>query len=180
MEEWCKVLLKRFKESTGVALAHLTAEKYTLANARSKREPSGYVQAVIRHAKSANINNVENQLTFAYQGIVADLQAFVDPPSATMSVSSFIQVLELKKDTWFEMSRLFQQRLLMQKPFRSLLQQPTSGYQNQGQQAYGQQQYGHQQPYSQQSFPSRPYSSYDQNAYRYQQFGNQPSPCYKP
>lgn len=60
IEEWCKVLLRRFKESTGVALAHLTAEKYTLADARNRREPSGYVQAVICHAKSANIDNVEN------------------------------------------------------------------------------------------------------------------------
>ena len=118
IDEWCKVLLKRFKESIGVALAHLTAEKYTLADARNKREPSGYVQTVIRHAKSANINNVENQLTFAYQGIAADLRAFVDPPSATMSMSSFIQILKLKKNTWFEMSRPFNQRLQSQQQQR--------------------------------------------------------------
>ena len=112
IDKWCKVLLKCFKESTGVALAHLTAEKYTLLDACNRREPSGYVQAVIRHTKSANIDNMENQLTFAYQDIVANLRAFVDPPAPTMSVSSsFIQLLELKKDTWFEMSRPLQQRL---------------------------------------------------------------------
>lgn len=104
VEEWCSAITRRFKESTGVALHNLTSEKYSLHDARTRREPAAYVQAILRHAKSANIDNVENQLTFVYQGIAAELRAFVDPPSATTSIASFIQVLELKKDTWFEMN----------------------------------------------------------------------------
>ena len=181
VEEWCNALLARFKELPGVALSHLTSEKYTLADARARREPADYVQAIIRHAKSANIDAVVNQLTFAHQGIAAELRVFIDPPSPTTTVASFILSLEMRKDAWFELntkhSFAIGQRV-PQKPFRSLSQQPL-GYQNQGQQAYGQQQYGRQ-PYSQQSFPSRPYSSYDQNAYRPQQYGNQPNPRYEP
>lgn len=104
VEEWCSAITKRFKESTGVALHHLTSEKYSLHDARTRREPAAYVQAILRHAKSANIDSVENQLTFAYQGIAAELRAFVDPPTSTSTIASFIQILEMKKDTWFEMN----------------------------------------------------------------------------
>ena len=185
IEEWCKVLLRRFKESTGVALSHLTAEKYTLADARNQREPSGYVQAVVRHAKSANIDNVENQLTFAYQGIVAELRAFVDPPSATMSISSFIQVLELKKDTWFEMSRSRLQGLPQQRVAGSFQQGLRQGQQNVNRQGQ-QQSYGNQPSNFNSSYPRQPfgyqYRSYDrgQNAYNNQQYGYQPNRQYAP
>ena len=187
IEEWCKVLLKRFKESTGVALNNLTSEKYTLTDARNKREPSGYVQAVIRHAKSANIDNVENQLTFAYQGIAADLRAFVDPPSTTTSVSSFIQILELKKNTWFEMSRPFHQRLLQPQS-----QQRTAGnfglrqgQHNANQQQQGQQNYGNRRYFPNQFYPRQPFGyqprPFDRGQYAYnsQRYSNyQPNQQY--
>lgn len=43
VDEWCNALLARFKELPGVALSNLTIEKYTLADARAKREPVDYV-----------------------------------------------------------------------------------------------------------------------------------------
>lgn len=73
VEEWCQYLKNRFRESPAVALASLTASKYTMIDAQNHREPAAYVQTILRHAKAANIKNVENQLTFAYQNIVSDL-----------------------------------------------------------------------------------------------------------
>ena len=71
---------------------------------RFRKESAAYVQVIIRHAKAADIDSVKNQLIFAYQGIAAELRAFVDPPGVTTTVAQFIQTLELKKDTWFEMN----------------------------------------------------------------------------
>ena len=82
-----------------------------MADARSHREPAAYVQTILRHAKSANIESVENQLTFAYQNITTDLRAFIDPPTGTTTVSQFIQTLEHKKDTWWDMHRHDGQRM---------------------------------------------------------------------
>ena len=73
VEEWCQALKNRFKESAAVSLASLTSTKYTMADARNHREPAAYVQTILRHAKSANIESVENQLTFTYQNITTDL-----------------------------------------------------------------------------------------------------------
>ena len=177
VEEWCKALLVRFRETPGVALSHLTTEKYTLADARARREPADYVQAIVRHAKSANIEPILNQLTFAHQGIAAELRVFVDPPSPSTTIAGFIQALELKKDAWFELNskqqgshQRQQPQQQQRQPFRSF-SQPNQGQQYRQQpQQYGQQPYGQQQ----QSFPYRPYgNSYDRNAYRPQQFGYQ-------
>lgn len=73
-----------------MALHNLTTEKYSIHDVRTRREPAAYVQAILRHVKSANIDSVKNQLTFAYQGIAAELRAFVDPPSSTTTISSFV------------------------------------------------------------------------------------------
>ena len=58
---------------------------------------------MLLHAKSANIDSVENQLTFAYKGISPELRAFVDPLNSNITVSQFIAALKKKKDTWFNM-----------------------------------------------------------------------------
>ena len=103
VDAWCTALIARFKEPSGVALTKLTAEKYTVRDARNRREPSAYVQAIIRHARAANIEGVLNQLTFAHEGIAAELRVFIDPPSETTSVSQFIRTLDLKKTAWYEL-----------------------------------------------------------------------------
>ena len=70
-----------------------------MTDAQSHCEPSAYVQTILCHIKSVNINSIENQLTFIYQNIVTDLQAFVDLFTDTITVSQFISTLKLKKDT---------------------------------------------------------------------------------
>ena len=103
VDAWCSALIARFKEPSGVALTKLTAEKYTVKDARNRREPSAYIQTIIRHARAANIEGVLNQLTFAHEGIAAELRVFIDPPSQTTSVSQFIRTLDLKKTAWYEL-----------------------------------------------------------------------------
>ncbi len=167
VDEWCSALVSRWKEPTGVALEKLTSEKYTLQDARNRREPAQYVHAVIRHAKGANIDSVANQLTFVRQGIAPELRVFIDPPTPTTTVSEYVKVLEAKKDAWFE----WRQPLLTSRPAVQNQQRNTGGYRNpinstsrqyQGSPAYGQQSYG------QQAFPSRFYNN-DQYAYNPQQ-----------
>ena len=80
VDAWCSALISRFKEPSGVALSKLTAEKYSIKDAKNRREPSAYVQAIIRHARAANIDGVHNQLTFAHEGLAPELRVFVDPP----------------------------------------------------------------------------------------------------
>lgn len=105
VEAWCRTLKSRFKVRTNVALESLTSERYTLKDARNQREPAAYVQAVLRHAKNANIDSVENQLSFAYRGIAVELRAMIDSPSHRTTVADFIDHLDAKKDVWFDIHR---------------------------------------------------------------------------
>ena len=90
VKEWCWALKNWFKKSASVVLVSLTSTKYTMTDAQSHWEPSVYVQTILHHAKSVNIDSVENQLTFVYQNIITDLWAFVDPSTGTITVSQFI------------------------------------------------------------------------------------------
>lgn len=97
VDEWCSMLIERFKELNAVALAKLTSEKYTIRDTRNRRQPPEYVQAIIRHAKGAGIACTYNQLVFAHQGIATELRVSIDPPTRTTLVADFIQTLIIKK-----------------------------------------------------------------------------------
>ena len=85
---------------TSVALFNLTITKYIMVNAQSHCESAVYVQSILQHTKSVNIDSVENQLIFAYQNIVTELCIFIDSSMSTITVSHFIQTLKMKKNTW--------------------------------------------------------------------------------
>ena len=82
-------------------LSKLTNEKYTLKDAQNQREPTEYVQTMIRYAKGANINQVYNQLIFAHKQIVLELRFMVDLPTKATLVAQYIQALDIKKLLWF-------------------------------------------------------------------------------
>lgn len=98
---WCILLMKQFKGQSGVVLLKLTNKKYTLKNARNQWQPVKYVQAIVHHAKEADIEAVYNQLTFAYKSIAVELWVFVNPPILGRIILEFIQTLEVKKPAWF-------------------------------------------------------------------------------
>ena len=66
VKKWCWALKNWFKKSAAVTLISLTFTKYIMTDIKSHCEPFVYVQTILYHAKFANINNIENQLTFIY------------------------------------------------------------------------------------------------------------------
>ena len=104
VEKWYSTILKRFRESTEITLHNLIIKKYSIYDVRTRRELIVYMQTILRYAKSINIDNVENQLTFAYQDITVELRTFIDLSTPTTTMASFVQTLKLKKNTWFEMN----------------------------------------------------------------------------
>lgn len=61
------ILVKKFKEQLGIVLLKLTNKKYTVKNTQNRQEPTKYIQAMIRYAKGASIEQVYNQLIFAHK-----------------------------------------------------------------------------------------------------------------
>ena len=63
------------------------------------------MQNVIRYAKSAGFTETFNQLTFAHQGLAAELAITVDAPEATTSITAYIARLGSKKTGWWEIAQ---------------------------------------------------------------------------
>ena len=64
-------------------------EKCSKEDARIRQEQASFIWSMIRFAKSAIIENTENQLTFAYQSITAGLRPFINAPQASATVHFF-------------------------------------------------------------------------------------------
>lgn len=62
IDEWSKLLIKRFKQPSFVAIESLLKESYTLRDAAAKRESREFVQRMMRTAKDAGINDTAPQL----------------------------------------------------------------------------------------------------------------------
>lgn len=104
VDAWCFALIDRFKELTyGMALSKLIDEKYTVLDARNRREPAEYVQAIARYAKRVDMETVYDQLKFAYKGITTDLLVCVEAPENDTTIAKFIEALDLKKKAWFDL-----------------------------------------------------------------------------
>lgn len=66
---WYKTLIARFKQRTPLVLKSLQKSRYTMANAKEKKDPRQFVQDIVRHARAAQIDSVYNQLSTAWQNL---------------------------------------------------------------------------------------------------------------
>ena len=98
MKSWVNTLSHRFKVPTSVALDLLIDETYTLDDVRTRRSPTQYVRAIMRHGIGCNIVNVANQLSFAYRCLVSELRVFISPPTESTKAADFICALEEKQE----------------------------------------------------------------------------------
>ncbi len=69
LDEWSKLLVKRFKQPSCVAMESLLKESYALRDASAKREPREFAQRMFRTVKDAGTNDVGPQLDMIYTNI---------------------------------------------------------------------------------------------------------------
>ena len=99
---WASALINKFRESPTVALNRLSGIKYTTTDAQQKQEPAEYVYEVIRRAKAAGFDQTVQQLTYTYNGLDPELRALLDEPRLTTTIDEFLDTIERKKNTWFD------------------------------------------------------------------------------
>ena len=99
-EGWINELKKRFKPNHSAAINSLVAERYTIADVRSEREPSGYVQQIVSHARDANFQNTQQQLTWAWKNLDAGLKRDIPTPNAITTLTEFLTSVKNRKEVW--------------------------------------------------------------------------------
>ncbi len=100
VDHWCNALIKKFKKFVVSALNYLITEKYTLEDVKANRNISSFVFQVMRHAKIANIADLHEQLTWAYNAIASKLAKNIDSFDENISIMTFLKNLETKKNIW--------------------------------------------------------------------------------
>lgn len=100
LSEWIDALTKRFRPNRSEATSALLAEKFTLNDVRTQKEPAAYVQRIVSHAKDAGFETTAQQLRWAWDHLDPELRDVIDEPGPETTLSSFIQRLESKKSVW--------------------------------------------------------------------------------
>lgn len=87
--------------------SRLIAERYTIADVRSGREPSVYIQQVVNHAKDANFHDTQQQLTWAWKNLDAGLKRDIRrrPNLSLLLRTDFVTAVEDRKEVWQEFLR---------------------------------------------------------------------------
>ena len=105
IDQFCDLLLQRFKGTQTRAIEHLTQEKYTYEDARNNRDIAGYVQTIIRHAKDVDFTSEYNQLNFVWTNLDPRLRFNLPQPMKTSTILEYITILQERQESWFDMLR---------------------------------------------------------------------------
>jgi len=103
---WCTDLETRFKQSPSEAQDVLNRSKYRIKDARDRKDPEEYIQDIINRGRAAGTCPTEaSQIQTAYLGFEADLRMSLTRPTASTSLTSFIQDVTSRKQDWFDKYR---------------------------------------------------------------------------
>ncbi len=103
VKEWCDALEARFRDSPGKSLTLLESVRYTVKDARNKRDPADYVSSIVLNSKNAGIATTEAaQVLLAYEHIDGELRRDLPRPTEASTVSSLLEELRHQKDIWFD------------------------------------------------------------------------------
>lgn len=104
VDEWCRVLLKKFRELPTTAQAILNKERYTMADAARQREPIEYIQAITRAGKSTDFPTY-NQMLIIWNGLDPEFQRDVEIPSPASDLGTMVEKMERMKEIWWNLAK---------------------------------------------------------------------------
>jgi hypothetical protein len=97
LDVWERYLIKRFRDRSNVAMVTIIRERYTMDDARRRREPREYASFIMRAARSAEPGEA-HQIMLIYNSLDLEFQRDVSMPGLTMKMQDFLQSLDDKKD----------------------------------------------------------------------------------
>ena len=119
LQNWCNVLIKRFKERTSAALNFIQSTKYTLQDARMQKNFRVFAQNLFRHVKAASLISIYNQLILTWNNLDWQFKQHISQFAKNITVQVFLKQLDNNCDIWFELANSNQnfKRFSISKPF---------------------------------------------------------------
>jgi hypothetical protein len=75
-------------------------ERYTMNDARRRREPREYASVIMRAARSAELESDAHQVMMIYNDLDLEFQRNIPLPGLITDIQNFLQSLNDKKDIW--------------------------------------------------------------------------------
>ena len=118
-ENWCKMLIKRFKKRASAALNYLQFIKYTLQDVRLRKDSRVFAQNLFKHAKVVSLTFVYNQLILAWNNLDWQFKQHISQFTKNTTIQTFLKQLNNNCDIWFELINSNQnfKRFFISKPF---------------------------------------------------------------
>jgi hypothetical protein len=102
LEQWEAQLYRRFREARADGVKKMINQTYTTQDARNRREPTEFLQTLLKHARSGGIDTVRHQLDIAWSNLDPELQRDIPEPTEATSITEFQGLLDRKKTVWFK------------------------------------------------------------------------------
>ena len=102
VDEWVKVLHKRFKKLISIVMIIITRERYTMKNARRKRKSMKYVDIIIRAIKTINMI-VFVQIYLIYNELNLEFRRDLSKSTKTIIMKIFLQNVKNNKKIWWNL-----------------------------------------------------------------------------
>lgn len=97
VDEWTRLLAKRFRQPSNVAIDAMLHEKFTMRDAASHREPREFAAKMLRSAKDAGLAEAKVQLDIVYNSIDLELRRDIRRPTDKTTVNKFLTELDDRK-----------------------------------------------------------------------------------
>ena len=136
VQNWCNVLIKRFKERVSAALNYLQSIKYIFEDARRQKNSRIFVQDLFRHAKTADFISVYNQFILTWNNLNWQFRQHVSQFTKNTIIQFFLKQLDSNCDIWFELvsanREFFNQskRFINKSYYQNLSKRNTNRFQN--------------------------------------------------
>jgi hypothetical protein len=103
IDVWKRYLLKRFRKRFNVIMITITRERYTLDDARRRRESREYAGIIMRAAKSAELDSKLHLIMLIYNDLDLKFQRDISMSELITNIQNFLQCLDDKKNIWWRL-----------------------------------------------------------------------------
>ena len=166
VNQWCKRLIRRFKERDSQILKNLQVERYNMQNARNDKTFKVYVQNIMRHFFAIEFNFTYNQLIMTWNNLNFEFKMQIFESTTTTTLVFFFDFLNVKVNVWHEMimiRRFVQHFVNVNVDKRQISKQSNQERQNDYQQQFDVDDFQFSYSYSYVDW-----SSFDYNSHQYQ------------
>ena len=103
LDNWCRILINRFKIRISIVLNHLTNQKYFLNDMKRNVTSKAWFLQMFRYVKTTNFLDFYNQLIMIWNRFDVLFRRDIFESNFDITMNRFLQNIDAKISIWYEM-----------------------------------------------------------------------------